>query len=330
MNYNNLTIMKNFRKYLVLFYLLVTIFVLSCNRTPVKQFATDTPNSGEISINVDETFHPIIDAELDVFHAFYGDASITPYYRPELDCINALLRDSVRLIFVTRPLSEKELSDFEKAKLFRPKQNKIALDGVALIVNPANQDTLMSMFTLKDILTGKIKKWSEINPKSKLKDIKVVFDNKHSSTVRFVIDSITKGDSLSNQLSSLHYNTDVINFVAENPNTIGVIGVNWVSDHQDSSSLTFLNKVKVLALSREKVADTENSYQPFQAYIALGQYPLTRFLWAIESDDKIGLASGFVSFVNGDKGQRIILKSGILPINQPLRIIQVKEEMPEE
>jgi phosphate transport system substrate-binding protein len=78
-----------------------------------------------------------------------------------------------------------------------------------------------------------------------------------------------------------------------------------------------------MAVSAEDPADEDNSYQPFAAWIATGDYPMTRDVYIITSDIHGGLPSGFMNFVGGDRGQRIILKSGMLPATRPLRLVQV-------
>jgi phosphate transport system substrate-binding protein len=89
----------------------------------------------------------------------------------------------------------------------------------------------------------------------------------------------------------------------------------------------FLDKINVIAVSKEDVATGDNSFQPYQAYLANGQYAFTRYVYAILADPRIGLTSGFTSFLSGDRGQRIILKSGLLPVTQPVRIIQVNDQL---
>jgi phosphate transport system substrate-binding protein len=122
------------------------------------------------------------------------------------------------------------------------------------------------------------------------------------------------------------YTLDVVDFIAENPDAIGLIGVSWISDSRDAKSLSFYKKIKVAAISAEDIATKDNSYQPFQAYIATGKYPLTRFIYMILSEPRAGLGTGFTSFVASDKGQRIILKTGVLPYTQTVRIVNVNPE----
>jgi phosphate transport system substrate-binding protein len=298
------------------------IILGSCSK-PGKY--TDTPTSGEITISSDETFKPILDAELAVFHALYPSAKVNVVYKTETEALNDLFKDSVRLIFTSRPLYQEEKNFFLEKK-FYPKELKIATDGIALITNKNNPDTLLSVIAFRKILLGEITQWKQINPKSKLGPVKVIFDNKNSSTVRFILDSLLNGKEISNNNAAMEHNKQVINYINANTDAIGVIGVSWISDSDDSVMRSFLKNVNVLAISRDSIATYENSYQPYQGYIYKGLYPLTRNIYFINSDPRLGLTSGFSAFVAGEKGQRIILKSGILPATQPFRVIEVKED----
>ncbi len=312
-------------KYILASGILIIFLFTACNSKKTGDNYTDTPTTGEVAIAVDESFQPIIEAELPVFHAIYKYATIHPKYLPENAAINMLLHDSVRLAIVSRPLKAKEMEYFHRKKFF-PKEIPVAIDGIAVIVNPSNPDTLFSISQLRKIVLGEITDWKQINPSSKAGKIKVVFDNPNSSTVRFLVDSITKTGKLSKQLSAMLYTLDVVDFIAENPDAIGLIGVSWISDSRDAKSLSFYKKIKVAAISAEDIATKDNSYQPFQAYIATGKYPLTRFIYMILSEPRAGLGTGFTSFVASDKGQRIILKTGVLPYTQTVRIVNVNPE----
>jgi phosphate transport system substrate-binding protein len=65
---------------------------------------------------------------------------------------------------------------------------------------------------------------------------------------------------------------------------------------------------------------------PVQGSIYDKTYPFVREVYMNSRESFTGLGSGFVSFVSGEKGQRIILKSGLVPATMPIRIIQVKNE----
>ena len=237
-----------------------------------------------------------------------------------------LIKDSVRLAVSTRKLTQPEINTLNEKKLF-PKEIKIATDGIALITNKQNTDSMLSLPNLTKILTGKITKWKELDPQSKLGDIQVVFDNANSSTVRYAIDSLCGGAPLYEGLSAQGNNPQVIDYVAKTPNALGVIGVSWIGNKGDSTNLSFSDRINVMRLSREDPAMVANSCKPFQAYLALGRYPLTRDVYILLTDPKSGLASGFTTFISSDRGQRIILKSGIVPATQSIRLVNVRENL---
>lgn len=300
------------------------VLLFSC-QSKVKDKFTDTYTTGVIPIAVDENFKPIIQEEIHVFEALTPKAGIKPNYTTELDVMNLLLKDSVRLAIATRPLSSKE-EKYLNSKSFYPHSYKFAHDGLALIVNKHNQDTMITVNDIRKILTGEVTNWNEIFPKSRLGKFQIVFDNQNSSTVRYAIDSICDGKTLSKKLYAQNNNPEVIDFVSKTPNAIGIIGVNWLGNKKDTTNLSFRNEVNVMAVSSESEATSENSYKPFQAYLFYGYYPLTRYVYVILNDPRGSLPSGFTNFLTSDRGQRIILKSGLVPATQPVRVVHVKDE----
>ena len=313
------------KAFFVLACILLVTSLSSCKKNKKDEKWSDTTTTGIVPITCDECFLPIIRAEIDVFESIYTSANILPIYTNEVEAIDLLIQDSVRLAVVSRELTENEKNAF-LAKKMQVRTRKIAVDAIALIVNKENQDTIIGVPTLKKILTGEITDWNQIYPKSKLGKIDVMFDNPNSSTVRYAIDSICRGDTLSSKLYAQKTNLDVVEMVSKYPNSLGIIGVNWISNDNDTINMSFSQKIKVMAVSPYEEADSYNSFQPYQAYIALGDYPLTRNVYILLSDPKSGLSTGFTSFVMSDRGQRIILKSGIFPATQPVRLVSIKDE----
>lgn len=304
-------------------WLLITLS--ACNSKP-KDGLTDTYTSGVITIAADESFQPIVQEEIDVFEGTFAMAGIVPRYTTEVEAINLLLADSVRLAITTRTLTPEEMNSFHSRKFF-PREIKLATDGLALIVNRQNPDTLISVRDIRRILTGEVTDWKTVYPDSPLKDITVVFDNKNSSTVRFAIDSVCGGKPLSaTGVKAMKTNQQVMDYVAKTPDAIGVIGVNWLGNRSDTTNLSFRDEIRVLSVSAESVATPENSYKPYQAYLFYGNYPLARSIYVLLNDPRNALPWGFTSFLTSDRGQRIILKSGLVPATQPVRVVDVKDE----
>lgn len=316
--------MKTVKQLQLIGSLLMLTLLSACQGKP-KDSRTDTYTSGVIAIAADESFRPIVQEEIDVFEGLTPLAGIVPRYVTEVEAVNLLLKDSLRLAITSRRLTPEEMNSFNSRKFF-PQEIKIATDGLALITNPNNPDSLITVNELRSILIGETKQWKELYPSSRLGDIRLVFDNKNSSTVRFAADSICKGAPLSCDLKALKTNREVIDYVARTPNAIGIIGVNWLSDRNDSTGLSFSHEVLLMSVSAAAKATPQNSFKPYQAYLYYGDYPLTRSIYALLNDPRSALPWGFASFLASDRGQRIILKSGLVPATQPVRVVNVKDE----
>jgi ABC-type phosphate transport system substrate-binding protein len=271
--------------------------IIGCNNA--GNVPTDTYSTGTINISVDGSYKPLMDSEIKVFEAQHPQAHIIPHYKPEADCFKDLLNDSARLIIVTRDLDKQEKAYFESINM--PIVSKIlAWDAVALIENPADPDTDLTVDQLRAIMMGTYTK----------RKFQVVFDNQNSSTVRFMIDSINKGKPLGPNAMAADGSKNVVNYVAENKDALGVIGVSWISDPNDSLALSFLSKVKVVAVK----SDSDYRYfKPYQYYIALKSYPLTRAFYFILREPYTGLGTGFANFLGNDQGQMIMAKYRLFP-----------------
>ena len=301
------------------------VLLVSCKNRNTDT-PTDTPTSGVIAIASDGCFAPVVEEEIAVFESIYKEAGIVPYFSGETETINSLLHDSTRLAITSRPLTKEETEFMNSKKLF-PKSMQIATDAIALIVNKENTDSLIGIPVLKDILTGKMKEWKDVNRDNKSGMIEVVFDNPNSGTVHYAIDSICAGEAFAGNLHAMKDNRQVIEYVTRNRGALGIIGVNWISNPSDSTNMSFLENIRVMAVSLYRNATVTNSFKPYQAYIALKNYPMTRPVVLILSEPRMGLASGFTTFISSDRGQRIILKSGIIPATQPVRLVNVRAQL---
>lgn len=311
-----------------LFYIFVGLtlalgMAASCTDKP-KDGRTDTYSSGAITFASDESFSPIIGEEIQVFQTTYPQAKVTPIYTNEIDAVNFILKDSLMLAITSRNFTQKEL-EFLKSKDFMPRAIPLAYDGLALIINNQNTDSCMSAKDVKRILKGEVKTWSEIYPGSKRGEIVVCFDNKQSSTVHFCVDSLLKGKPINSpNIMAAKTSKEVIDYVEQTPNAIGIIGSNWLNDKRDTTNVTFNKNIRVMAISRLDKATVQNSYKPYQYYLYNGAYPFVRTVYALLNDPRNGLPWGFAQFMASYKGQLIIKKSGMLPYMAGTNYIDVK------
>jgi len=112
--------------------LLVIFTLVSCGKK--RSTPLDDPTSGKIHITVDESYQPMMEAEIQVFESLYPHADITVTYANEVKAFEDLIADSSRLIVVNRGLNEQELNYF-KEKVITPDITNIAFDGLAFITN---------------------------------------------------------------------------------------------------------------------------------------------------------------------------------------------------
>jgi phosphate transport system substrate-binding protein len=309
------------------YFLLLTLALCAagCHSTK-KPTRTDTHTSGVAAITSDDCLGNIVQDCINVFEAENKNATLLPVFTSETEAINLLLHDSIRFAVIARNLTAAEIQTIKtRNKQLSPRVQKLAVDGIAIIVHKNNADTLISVKTLSEIMTGTTTSWQALNPVSKLGKIVVVFDDMNSSTVRYIRDSVCGGTALSDNLYSTGNNLATLDYVARTPNSMGIIGVNWISNPHDTSQLSFNQKIRVVSLSRSHPATSANSYKPYPAYLHLREYPLTRNVYLALTDLRGTLPAGFAHFMLGERGQRIILKSGLVPATAPLRTIQIKQ-----
>jgi phosphate transport system substrate-binding protein len=283
----------------------------------------ETPTRGDIKIVADESFQPLIETEVFTFTHLYENARIKPVFKSEVDVINDFMNDSVKVIATTQKLTDDQIK-YLRDTLIITRTTTFAFDALALVTNKANNDTLFKYETVKDIFLGKTTNWNEINPKSGLGEIRVIFDNSKSGNIRYFREKFEISDKLPSNFFAVNSNKEVIDFVSKNKNTIGIVSVNWISDKDDSTSRSFINKINVLAISQPFLNDGYY-YRPYQGSIYDKTYPFIREIYLISREIFRGLGSGFIQWACAEQGQRIVLKSGLVPATMPIRLVQIKK-----
>ena len=277
-------------------------FVSSCNGLHTRT-DTDTANSGIIHISVDESFKPVIDSQIQVFEALYPKAKIIAEYKPEAECFRDLIKDSTRMIIVTRGLTDEEVKFYKDSINYRPNWDKIANDAVTVIVSNKSKDSVLTVEKIRGILDGSTGD----------KEIAVFDWLSATSTVRFAVDSILKGKPFDpKKVFAAKSSQDVIDYVSTNDNAIGFVGVSWIGNKEDTAQLSFLKKVKIAAIECA-ACDGKPYVKPYQANIMLKRYPLVRGLYYILKENYDGLGGGFANFLIYEKGQLIFRRAYLGP-----------------
>lgn len=316
-----------------IFYIFVGLILstafFSCNgqKKPVNG-RTDTPTSGTISFVSDESFSPIVEELRQQFEFDYPKAHLKPIYIDEITGLNMIRDLKTCLLITSRALKPSELA-YLKSKNQVPSVFPIGYDGLALIVNPNNSDTCITVDNFKRILLGKATKWNQVVKGSKRGEIEVVFDNAHSATLHYVVDSILHGHPINSpNIVAAKNSKAVIDYVHNTPNAIGIIGSNWLNDRGDTTNTTFKKNVHVMSVSIMKEATPMNSWKPYQAYLLDGRYPFVRTIYAICVDPQQALPWSFANFLTSPRGQLIIFRAGLLPYRGDIQIkpVEIKNQ----
>ena len=270
----------NFGRFPILFisFFITVLMVWGCEEK--KMPPSDTLTSGTIHISVDESFKPVIEEEINMFEQSYPDAHIVAEYKTEASCFKDLFNDSLnRLVIVTRGLTPEEDEYLREKTGSYPKWDYMAHDAIAIIVNSKSPDTLFTLERLRKQLSG------EIN-----RNQKIVFDGLNAtSSVRFVMDSILKGAKFDTTVVQAVKNSqEVIDYVAKTENAIGIVGISWVGNPEDSAQVSMLNKIKIAYVSCE-ICDSTPYVKPMQASILTRRYPLVRGLYYVLKENYSGL-----------------------------------------
>jgi phosphate transport system substrate-binding protein len=273
-----------------------------------EQRQMETTTSGTIHISVDESFKPVIDSQVQVFESLHPDAHVIVHYKPEAECLKDLETDSIRMVIVTRGLTEEERASLEKKFRFSPRFGPVAYDAIAVMVNNKSTDTAFTMQDIRSIAQGT----------SGYKYKMLLDGTTATSTVRFVIDSLLRGKPISSNIAAAKSSEAVIDYVSANNDAIGLIGVSWVGNKNDPQAVSFLEKVKIAAI--ECRGCNGDFVKPYQANIAMGRYPMVRPLYYILKENYDGLGSGFSNFLIYEKGQLIFHSAYLLPGRMPLDV----------
>ena len=293
----------------------ILVFLGSCNGPQPTE--NQTIVGGKLKVLVDETLLPIMEEQVAVFEHLYKRADVALSAGQENQIITKLVNNEVEVAVLTRQLDEEEMKFFE-ARQFRPRVHRFAQDALALVTNGRSADSVITVDDIIRIMQGE----EPVGHANRL-----VFDNPNSSTVRYLKD-LAGVDSLPDAgVYALKSNSEVLKYVYETPQTIGVLGLNWVV-RPDSTLQRYAEGIKVLGVRNQAgKPGSDGFHKPSQSNLAEGIYPLARSVYIINAEPRKGLGMGFAAFLTGLSGQRIILKSGLMPDSLPPRELIIRKQL---
>lgn len=166
----------------------------------------------------------------------------------------------------------------------------VARDGVAVIVNPANTLTNLTMDQIRDIFCGRVSNWKDVGGKD---GAITLVSREAGSGTRSSFEQIVGNIRLSANALIQDSNGSIRETVAGDPNAIGYLSHGLVND-----------RIKALTVGGQPCS-TEA--------VTAGKYPLVRPIFFLTKGAPQGAAKAFIDFVTSDAGQAQIRKDGLLP-----------------
>ncbi len=324
-------------------YLCAAVAALAFTACGKYEKPKSSPTIGTFEMMCDDSFENIMEQEVDVFEYQYPDAHALVRYAPMTEVLDSMLNGNVATICIPRELTADECDRVKKVTRATVRQQRIAVDAVALIVNHDNPVEYLSEKEVAAVLSGKAKSWQDLDPSYPDRPVNILFDKAGSSMIGYMRDSLLKdtGDTLAT-LYGQGSVRKVIETVKADKGVIGVVGVSWLtSDLRDSAPIDSLAKdlndestsadmgqiddqVKASGVKVLGIRTGTHIYKPYQQNIYNGSYPFTRSIF-LATTNRGGPASGFYSFVTGYVGQKLLMKTGIMPARMQIQVVELME-----
>lgn len=217
----------------------------------------------------------------------------------------SLISGTCDIAMSSRDIKDKEKSQ-ARARNAEPYEITVALDGLAVVVNPANPVGRLTMRQLADIFTGKIRNWKELGgPDSK---IVVLSREVNSGTHVYFKEHVLRhgnpggAEEFAPDALLLSSSQAIADEVAGNTVAIGYYGMGYISNRQ-----------KTVAIAKD-----ENSphVEPAIDNVVGKKYPLSRPLFMYTNGAPQGELKAFVDFILSKEGQEIVVKTDFVPVNK--------------
>jgi len=219
--------------------------------------------------------------------------------------LSGLISGTCDIAMSSRNIKEKEIA-LAKQKGINPFQIKVALDGLAVVVNPKSPVSKLTLDQLAKIFTGKITNWKEVGGLDS--NIVILSREVNSGThVYFKEHVLRKGDPNGKEEFApgallLSSSQAIADEVAGNSSAIGYYGMGYISSKQ-----------KPIMVAKDEKSEYE---VPAIENVVSGKYPISRPLFLYANGEPQGLIKKFIDFCLSKEGQDIVLKTDFVPINK--------------
>jgi len=193
-------------------------------------------------------------------------------------------------------MASRELKSSEKTSYPNLVQHVIAKDGIAIIVNPNNPVSQLTIEQVKGIYNGTYTNWLELGGNDL--EIVVVGRDSASGTREFFWEHIMEKEDFRNDMLEMNSNGAVHDKVATTPGAVGYVGLGYVDE-----------EVKGL-----RIWNNDEWVEPTIMNVKNGKYPIARNLNMFTNGEPTGLTKDFIDFILSSEGQQIVEEEGFVSI----------------
>ena len=215
----------------------------------------------------------------------------------------ALQNQTTDLANASRKIKAKEIEACIKAFGKRPKEVKVALDGLSVYVNESSAIKELTIPQLEGIFTGKIRNWKEVGGPDL--PIVVVSRENSSGTYEFFKEHVLGGKDFAASAQTMAGTAAVLQSVAKDPKAIGYGGAAYGQGARH--------------ISIKKTANDE-AIEPTEENIVSGKYPIWRYLYIyVNPALDAGEVNKYLTWIKSDEGQKLVKDVGYFPLPKNLR-----------
>jgi phosphate transport system substrate-binding protein len=259
--------------------------------------ATSAAQQQTLKVSGSTTVQPIAQDAADAFMKLHPEADIQVSGGGSGVGIQAITAGSVNI-----GMSSVDLTAAQKAAIKNCVVTTVAQDGIAIIVNPKNTLTQISLSDAALIYTGKYNSWSALNGANvpgTNNQIVLVGRDTSSGTRTYFDSTVLGGASPASTMLQLNSNGAVAQTVAQTPQAIGYISIGFLTPDVKALSL-FTTGGRLIPASTATVADHT--------------YPISRNLYMITQGQPTGLTADYINFILSPDGQKIVANDGYVTL----------------
>lgn len=243
--------------------------------------------SGSITLAGSTSMEKFANALAETFMAKYPDVTVQAEFTGSSAGVEAVLAGQCDIGDSSRNLTEDEIAAGAV-------ENIVAIDGIAVVTDPANEASDLTRQQLIDIYTGTVTNWSEVGGA----DMPIVVVGREAgSGTRGAFEEILEIEDACQYASELDSTGAVMARVASTPGAIGYVSLDVIDD-----------TVKLLTLEGVE-ANEEN--------IKSGDYFLSRpFVMATKGEisEQNELVQALFDFVYSEEGNEIVKSVGLITV----------------